>query len=65
MKKNLLFAMVLLAMAGIVKAQDVYSGGCVHNTGTWIPCVYKNGTVLYQENDGYTYDSYSLMTVDP
>lgn len=65
MKKNLLFAMVLLAMAGTMKAQDVYSGGCVHNTGTWIPCVYKNGTVLYQENDGYTYDSYSLMTVDP
>ena len=70
MKKTLLFAMLLLAMAGTMNAQDVYAGGCkiFDDKGTRIPGVYKNGTLLYHDGepgDGYQYDSYSMMAVDP
>ena len=65
MKKSLLITTLFLALAGIATAQDVYSGGAVYLSDNWIPCVYKNGAILYQESDGYNYDSYSLMTVDP
>ena len=69
MKKTLLIATLILALAGIATAQDVYSGGARwYDAGSaWIPCVYKNGTMLYHDGepgDGYHYDSYSLMTVE-
>lgn len=71
MKKNLLFTMVLLAMAGIVKAQDVYLLGTKNYYYEWstvyMPTVWKNGEILYQDGEpleGYSFESGGLAIDD-
>ena len=71
MKKTLLFTMLLLAMAGTMKAQDVYLLGTKNyyydfNT-VYMPTVWKNGDILYQDGEpleGYSFEKGGLAIDD-
>lgn len=71
MKKILLFTMVLLTMAGMMKAQDVYLFGTNNYYYQWstvyMPTVWKNGEILYQDGEpleGYSYYNAGLAIDD-
>lgn len=71
MRKNLLIALLLLVMAGMVKAQDVYLLGTKNyyyefNT-VYMPTIWKNGEILYQDGEpleGYSFEKGGLAIDD-
>ena len=67
MKKSLLITTLILALAGIATAQDVYLLGTKNYYYEWntvyMPTVWKNGEILYQDGEpleGYSFEKGGL-----
>ncbi|MBR0540330.1 MAG: T9SS type A sorting domain-containing protein [Bacteroidales bacterium] len=57
MKKSLLSLTLMLALASMAMAQDVYTSGyCTNEAGYWVAAVYKNGELLYSTSPNATLD---------